>query len=203
MATTAALPSTETSNTLAVPLSTENVEYRVYVKLDKEGSPVREKDKDGKPGEVIREVKLATQKDPNFAKYEAANDKTADPADGTKMEWEAGQTIAKPKFGSIEAFEKYFDDDPELAMYIVNLGVNSRFSTVVPKALGDTVEDGTLKFPFSETVFDPRELLTAEIQRRNLSPVEKATRDLKKLTASGVSAADLIAMLQALQASQS
>ena len=82
MSTTAALPSTETSNTLAVPLSTENVDYRVYTKLDKEGSPVREKDKDGKPGEIIREVKLATQKDPNFSKYEAANDKTADPTDG-------------------------------------------------------------------------------------------------------------------------
>ena len=139
------------------------MDYRVYTKLDKEGNPVREKDKDGKPGEIIREVKLATQKDPNFAKYEAANDKTADPTDGTKMECEAMQTIAKPKFGSIEAFQKYFDDDPELAMYIINLGVNSRFSTVVPKALGDTVEDGTLEFPFSETVFDPRELLTAEI----------------------------------------
>lgn len=196
MSTTATV--TEGLSASSLPLTIENVEYRIYAKVDNEGNVVKDKD-----GNFVREIRTTTAKDPDFKKYEQSHVEASAklPAENQyTMQVEAYQTVARPKFGTLEAFQKYFDDDPELIMYIINLGVGSRYNQKVPKSLLETDESGSLTFPFAESVYDPRDLLTEEVQKRNLSPMERAQKELKKL-AGTVDIAALQELLAQLQAS--
>ena len=176
------------TSTDALAIINTNVEYRVYALIDSDGNV-----KD-------RQLVSASQSDPDFKKYEEryAESQAKLPAEKQlTAQLEAAQTIAKPKFGSVESFMDYIDD-PEEAMNIINRGVASKFNQKINSSLMETSEDGSLAFPFSDGVFDPRELIQESTRRRSMSPAEKAVKALKQ---AGFKEEDVLKMLAQLQAS--
>jgi len=166
-----------TENT--VDIKTENQEYRVYVTLKEDGQSIKDKS-------VV-----------SVNDFEDWQKKHPDETLAIQ------QSIRKYRFGSVEAFLKTIDDEEE-AVNIINRGVAAKFSQKLNAKLLETDETGNLAFQPVEGVYDSLEWLQEETKRKNLTPIEKVERDLKKnLSAlSGDDVAKLQAMLQSLMSGQ-
>jgi hypothetical protein len=108
---------------------------------------------------------------------------------------QATQTVIVTRAGSPEGFEQIVSD-PEERTNVFNRGVAQKLQQKVTANLGDSDDEGKPTFTFSEAAYDPSEWLNEATSRRNLSPEEKAARDLAK---SGLSQDVIKAMLAVLR----
>lgn len=145
-------PSSDLSSDMAV--KTENITYRVWVKLADTGK--------------IADVKYGTAgKDNAFWKEMEAK---------TEYTLAFEQTVRSYKGGTIDGAKQIFDNDEEFLL-VINRGIAAKFNQKVAQAFRELTDDETnLKFEPTEGVFDTLDLLREDTKRLSLSPVEKAEK---------------------------
>lgn len=145
-----------TSNTMAI--TTNNETYRVYVKPDKEGKIDPKETKfvtAGKDGKTWKEL----DEDSSY----------------TLM---LEQTVREYKANSIDGIKSLIPDEEEIVA-IFNAGLNAKSDRKIKAELTAITEDGkSLEFDPVE-LFDSLDLIQEPTQRKNLTPVEKATRQIR------------------------
>lgn len=129
----------------------------------------------------------------------------ADPSEAVSADLEskgfikqAEQTVIISVAGTPEGFEQLVSD-PEERVNVFNRGVNQKYQQKLNALFSDTDDDGKPTHQYTEEAYDPSELLNEATSRRNLTPEDKAARDLKK---SGLSQEMIAAMLEVLRAKQ-
>lgn len=186
-----AVAETNENATSTVDIKTENTEYRVYANLDSDGKVIQ-----SKPGSFDYEL-VSVQ---DFDKWEKARaEKNEKAGKGVTTQLALQQSVRKYKTGSTTALHSLINDEEE-ENNIINRGIAAKFSQKVNSKLLETDDEGNLVFQPVEGVFDSLEWLQEETKRRNLSPLEKVERDLKKNVAnlSEDDKAKIQAMLAAL-----
>jgi hypothetical protein len=174
MSTVAVTPSTD------IAIKPENIEYKVYVKLDGEGKVIEKETVYSSSAKQIEKL------DAEVAKPDAS------------IVLAKAQTVKTYKVGSIEGLRELIGDEEE-AVNIINRGLAQKFNQKISEYLTDF--DSTKQaFVNDQTdeVFDSKELLQEPTQRRNLSPTEKLAKAVKN---AGFDEATILALLASLQAS--
>lgn len=145
-------PSTDISSDMAV--KSENITYRVWVKLNDQGK--------------IADVKYGTAgKDNAFWKEMESK---------TEYTLAFEQTVKAYKGGTIDGARAIIDNDEEF-LIVVNRGIAAKFNQKIAQAFRELTDDETnLKFEVTEGVFDSLDLLREDTKRLSLSPVEKAEK---------------------------
>lgn len=156
MATAVNSPTVDTTNT--VDIKTFNETYRVYVKLDPDGKK-------------IIETKMGTAGKDNAFWDKMDKD--------TEYKLAVEQTAKLYKAGSMAGAKLIVEDDTE-CVNIWNRGATQKTGQKLTALFTELNDDETnLKFDPIAGSFDTIDLLNAETQRRNLSPVDKAIKNLR------------------------
>lgn len=177
--------------TSSLEIKTENVEYRVYANVDTEGNV---------PSGGYELVSVN-----DFNKWEAARkEKNEKAGKGITTQLAIQQTIRKYRVSNVQGSLLQLISDQDETDNIANRGIAAKFSQKVSANMLEVDDKNQLVFQPVEGVFDSLDWLQEETTRRNLSPIEKVERDLKKNLAnlSSDDMAKVQAMLQSLMASQ-
>jgi hypothetical protein len=163
MATTVAVPTT--SQIPVSDVSVLNTEYVVFskAKTDKAGQP--EKDKNGNQAYVTKVI--ATPSEEQEAKLVK---------DGFKKL--GSQVLVIPTVLTDEGFKALIPDKVERNA-IADRGIKQKSTQHAAKNLGALNDDGSPKWAFSESPKDISDWLNTVTSRRNLTPEQRAVRDLK------------------------
>lgn len=149
---------TATEATSGVGIITNNETYRVYVKLDSEGKI------------QPKETKIVTAGKDNKTWADLDADKSYTLA--------IEQTVREYKAGSWDAIASLIPDEDE-RLVIFNSGLNAKSDRKLKAELSEIDDAGTnLTFEPSD-LYDTLDLIQEPTQRRNLTPVEKATRQIR------------------------
>lgn len=159
-----------------LPIKSDNVVYRRYVKGTQNAKDANKTDWE------VKIISAPTQ----------ANDEQMT-KDGYSVQGE--QSVIVQRAGTVDGFAQIIPDEEE-RVNIFNRGLSQKLSQKLTAELTATKDDGTPEFQFTEEAFNPAQLLNALTTRRNLSPTERA---MKMLRASGLSEAQITAMLAAME----
>lgn len=161
MASTTLTPnSSATSTNSAVPIKPYNETYRAYAKLTA----------DGKIDEKEVKVTSSGQENKIWAKLEA---------DGYQLGLE--QTLKLYEVGTLEGAKQLITDEEEL-VNLINRGIAQKLGQKLKGLLSEVNSEGTaFVFNPQPEPYDMVDLLNAETKRRNLSPLDKATKGLKEI----------------------
>lgn len=157
-----AAPVAEQNTTGALPVTTDNKTYKVYVTLDAEGKVIEKKI-------TYREVNTDDKKE------EAAETDLV--KDGFQLA--KTQTVIKPTFGSVEGFLEYISDAAE-ALAIINRGAAAKYNQKLKENLTSFQTDSqTFEVQESAEPLDSHEWLMEPTQKRALSQIEKTVKGLR------------------------
>lgn len=106
------------------------------------------------------------------------------------------QSFSFDKAGTLAGITEVIKD-PEEALAIFNAGLKVRFNTKVVSLLTGTDDEGNPDFQFVEGNYDMRAAMNEPSQKRNLSPMDKATKTLTALP--GVTPEKLAQIMALLQ----
>lgn len=158
MATTTVTPDATTNS---LPVTVSNETYRVYVKPDAEGKI------DPKATRVVTAGK-------DNSTWNELDNPTEKENEGYTLLIE--QTFKTYKVGSVDAARQIIDNDDEL-VNIINAAISAKTTRKINTALREVTDDGkSLVFEPSDLAYDTIDFLQEETRRKNLSPVEKATK---------------------------
>jgi hypothetical protein len=159
MATAVATTAPSTIDDLAI--KTENLTYRVYVKLDDQGKIVE------------KDIEMGTSgKDEAFWKKMDA--KVA----AGEYQLAIEQTVKTYTAGTLEGARQLIEDEEE-AVVIWNRGAKAKTGQKISALFKEVTDDGTnLKFEPVEGAYDSIDLLKEATTRRNLSPTDKAIKGM-------------------------
>lgn len=151
-------------------VTTENIDYRTYGKLDEKGEPkdtaVRKQSADGETWKALEESGLTKLVENTFIWY--------------TLQAEEGFSELVP------------DADQRLA--IINKGLTSIQTATANQTMGKWDKESASFVTNGETI-DLREAINEPINKRNMSPVQKAAAQFKALSPDNK--AQLMALLQA------
>lgn len=149
---------TATEATSSVGIITNNETYRVYVKLDSEGKI------------QTKETKVVTSGKDNKTWNDLDNDKEYTLA--------IEQSVREYKAGSWDALTSLIPDEDE-RLVIFNSGLNAKSDRKLKAILTEVDDAGTNLTHEPVDLYDTIDLIQEPTQRRNLTPVEKATRQIR------------------------
>lgn len=158
MATAIATPKAENENANTLPIKSENVVYGRFIKAE------------------YNEKTQKTDYTPKVVRAYTEDDVKALEADGFKLQ--VSQTVTTHRAGSPEGFAQLVPDAEE-SVNIWNRGYAQKESNKLVALFGESKEDGTPEFQFTEEAYDERELLATATSRRNLSPLDKAVKAIR------------------------
>lgn len=149
--------SPDSSNTLAI--SVINEVYRVYAKTDSEGKIL---EKETRVVTAGKDGKTWTDLD----------------ADTSYTNYFGDITVREYKANSIEGCKALVPDEDEF-VYLFNSALTLKSDRKLKAVLTELTDDGT-NFVFeAPEVYDTLDLLQTATQKKNLTPVEKATRQIR------------------------
>lgn len=147
----------EATNTLSI--SAINEVYRVYAKTDAEGKIITKENRvvtAGKDGKTWSDLD----------------------ADTSYTNYYGDVTVREYKANSIEGCKVLVTDEEEF-VNIFNSGLTAKSDRKLKAVLTELTDDGS-NFTFEPpAVFDTLDLIQEATQRKNLTPVEKATRKIR------------------------
>lgn len=153
--------STNAVSTDTMAVTTHNETYRVYVKPDKEGKI------------DPKETKFVTAGKDNKTWNDL--DKLVESGEYTLM---LEQTVREYKANTWDGVAALIPDEEE-RVNIFNAGLNAKSDRKIKAVLTEVTEDGkSLEFDPVE-LFDTIDLIQEATQRKNLTPIEKATRQIR------------------------
>lgn len=151
-----------TEVTPSLGIITNNETYRTYVKLDKDGKII--------PKETI--VVTAGKDNKTWNDL----DKEKEQPNGYQLALE--QTVREYKAGSWDAVKDLIPDEDE-RLVIFNSGLNAKSDRKLKAELSRVDDAGTNLALEPTELYDSIDLIQEPTQRRNLTPVEKATRQIR------------------------
>lgn len=170
---TSAVISSNTS--AALPVKNELVNFAVVVELDAES-------KISKVRHTSSEKDIANLKNPFYGQAIGADGKERDPKVVAKENEVIAfeQAVQSYKLGTLEGFEQLIPDADE-RLNIINKGLGSKFNQKIKTVLTELDESKNLVFQPVDPSYDALSLLQEAALRTNLSPFDKAYKQLAGL----------------------